>query len=486
MDSISKKNIEVKNLPIKVLQFGEGNFLRAFSDMMIDICNEKGLFSGGIVIVKPREHGDLSKFKEQKNLYTVSLRGRVDGEPKVYNRLITSVSDTLEIYKEYDRFKEYASLDSLRFVISNTTEAGIVFDVTDEDFSNPPKTFPGKLTVLLYERFMAFNGNADKGLIMLPAELIDDNGKVLFECVKKYIELWKLPADFLKWVEEACVFASTLVDRIVTGFPKNPEEIYEEIGYEDKLLVAAEPFASWIIESEKDFSGELPLKEAGLPVVFTDNLKPYKQRKVRILNGAHTSFVPASFLAGNDIVRESMEDELIRSFMNETLFDEVIPTLDLPASELKEFADAVINRFNNPYVDHALLAIALNSVSKWKARCLPSFLEYANRKGEVPKHLAFSIAALMAFYSSDKLSENALLGNRNGEEYKIMDDAFVLEFFRDNSKKSSEELVNAFLENESFLGTDLTKVYNTRELVTGYLEEIRNSGMRKAMEKYFA
>lgn len=485
MDKLSKKICKVMKRPIKVLQFGEGNFLRAFADMMIDICNEKELFDGGIVIVKPREHGDLSKFKEQDNLYTVSLRGRVDGVPKVSNRLITSVSDTLEIYKEYERFKNVATLDSLRFVISNTTEAGIVFDETDLSFEEPPKTFPGKLTVLLYERFKAFDGKLSKGLIMLPTELIDDNGKNLFECVKKYIKLWKLPNDFLNWVEEACIFASTLVDRIVTGFPKNPEEIYEEIGYEDKLLVAAEPFASWIIESDKDFSKELPLKEAGLPVVFTDNLKPYKQRKVRILNGAHTSFVLASFLAGNDIVRESMEDELIRSFMNATLFDEVIPTLDLPKAELMEFADAVINRFNNPYVDHALLAIALNSVSKWKARCLPSFLEYVKREGKVPTHLAFSIAALMAFYSTDKLEGNALYGERNGEEYKIMDDDFVLEFFKDNCKKASEEFVQAFIGNEAFFGVDLTKVLNTKELVAMYLEDIRKSGMRETLEKYF-
>ena len=486
MEQLNAKSVEVKKRPIKVLQFGEGNFLRAFVDYMFDICNEKGLFDGSIVLAKPIEFGSLEQFKKQDNIYTVSLRGRVDGEPKVINRIVTSVADTVGVYEEYDRFMEYARLDTLKYIVSNTTEAGIVYDETDSLDARPPKTYPGKLTKFLYERFNAFKGATDKGLVILPVELIDDNGIELERCVNEFITLWKLPEDFRTWVKDACNFCSTLVDRIVTGYPRgHEEEIWQELGYEDRLVVTAEPFALWVIESKKDLSEELPFVKAGLPVIYTDNQKPYKQRKVRILNGAHTSFVLASYLCGNNIVRESMEDKLIRDFMNATIFDEVIPTLTLPKQDLLDFADAVIGRFNNPYVDHALLSIALNSVSKWKARCMPSFTEYIRLKGENPKHLTFSLAALMAFYSSEKLEGNALIGNRNGEEYKIMDDLAVLEFFRDYSGKSTEEFAKAFLAKESFWGQDLSALGDTYKLVCGYLDDIRTLGMRAAMEKNF-
>lgn len=486
MKSLNKEMVSVKERPIKVLQFGEGNFLRAFVDYMFDICNEKGLFDGSIVLVKPIEFGSLEQFGRQDNIYTVSLRGRVDGEAKVQNRIITSVADTVGVYEEYDRFMEYAHLDTLRYIVSNTTEAGIVYDASDAFDVNPSKTFPGKLTKFLYERYKAFNGDMEKGLVMLPVELIDDNGIMLEKCVNDFITLWKLPEDFRTWVKEACNFCSTLVDRIVTGYPRGKEqEIWDELGYEDRLVVTAEPFALWVIESKKDLTDELPFVKAGLPVIYTDNQKPYKQRKVRILNGAHTSFVLASYLAGNNIVRESMEDETIRNFMNETIFDEVIPTLTLPKQDLLDFAEAVIGRFNNPYVDHALLSIALNSVSKWRARCMPSFLEYIKLNGKNPKHLTFSLAALMAFYSSTDLQDKALIGKRGDESYNIMDDMAVLEFFRDNSSKDSASFAKAFLSNTDFFGTDLSKEGTTLADVTAYLDDIRTLGMRKALEKNF-
>lgn len=486
MKQLNKEMVDVVKRPVKVLQFGEGNFLRAFVDYMFDICNEKGLFDGSIVLVKPIEFGSLENFGKQDNIYTVSLRGRVDGKPSVQNRIITSVSDTVGVYEEYDRFMEYARLDTLRYIVSNTTEAGIVFDESDSFSVNPSKTFPGKLTKFLFKRFSAFSGAKDKGLVMLPVELIDDNGIELQKCVNKYIDLWHLPLEFKAWVNDACNFCSTLVDRIVTGYPRNNEqEIFNELGYEDKLVVTAEPFALWVIESKKDLSDELPFVKVGLPVIYTDNQKPYKQRKVRILNGAHTSFVLASFLCGNNIVRESMEDDLIRNFMDATIFDEVIPTLSLPKEDLLNFASAVKERFNNPYVDHALLSISLNSVSKWRARCMPSFLGYVEKTGKLPTHLTFSLAALMAFYSSTELRDGALIGKRGDEEYKIMDDKEVLEFFKEYSSKDTKTFVHAFLSNEGFFGQDLTKVNDTEAQVITYLDEIKELGMRKAMEKNF-
>lgn len=482
MERLNKAISGKKERPIRVVQFGEGNFLRGFVDYMIDIANESGKFDGDIVLIKPIEFGSLDMFHEQDCQYTVSLRGIVDGEAKVQNRVVTAVADAVDTYQEYEKYMDLAKIDTLRFVVSNTTEAGIVFDDTDKMELEPPKTFPGKLTKFLYERYQFFHGAEDKGLVMLPVELIDDNGIMLKKCVLQFIELWGLEDDFKAWVENACIFTSTLVDRIITGYPRDEvESIWQSLGYEDRILVTGEPFALWVIESGKDISKEFPLPDAGLPVIFTDNQKPYKQRKVRILNGAHTSFVLASYLAGNDIVLESMQDEDVKNFMMKTIFDEVIPTLTLPKEELEEFANAVITRFNNPYVKHALLSISLNSVSKWRARCLPSFLGYVEKYGRLPVHLTFSIAALMAFYTGSEIRDKALIGHRNGQEYNIMDDMAVLEFFRDYSGKDTKTFVDAYLSNENFHGQDLTKVEGLSDAVASYLDDIKENGMRAAL-----
>lgn len=486
MELLSKKKTGKKERQVKVLQFGEGNFLRAFVDYMIDIANEQGKFDGDIVLVKPIEFGSLDRFHEQESQYTVQLRGIVDGEAKRINRIVTSVTDVVDAYGEYEKYASYAKLDSLRFIVSNTTEAGIVYDETDRMDLKPPKTYPGKLTKFLYERYTHFKGDLNKGLIMLPVELIDDNGIHLKECVQKFATLWNLEEGFKTWLEEACVFTSTLVDRIVTGYPKDEaEKLCEEFGYQDNLIVTGEPFALWVIESSKDISDEFPLPDAGLPVIFTDNQKPYKQRKVRILNGAHTSFVLASYLCGNDIVLESMQDEQILNFMKSTIFDEVIPTLTLPKDELEEFAKAVITRFNNPYVKHSLLAISLNSVSKWKARCMPSFIGFIEQTGKLPKHLTFSLAALMAFYTGSEIRDKSLIGNRGNEEYNILDDMAVLEFFAENSQKEAKDYAHAVLSNVNFWGQDLSALDGVETAVVSYLEDIRALGMRKAMEKHF-
>lgn len=482
MDILNKSFTNTPERPVRVVQFGEGNFLRGFADYMIDIANEKNLFDGSIVLIKPTDRGNLDLFHEQDCRYTVSLRGIVDGKPTITDRLIGSVSDAVSPYTEYEKYKKLAEINSLRFVISNTTEAGIVFDEADRFTAKPPRTFPGKLTKFLYERYQAFDGAMDKGLIMLPVELIDDNGKVLKDCVLRFIKLWDLEYEFKTWVEEACVFASTLVDRIVTGYPRDTEvEEWKRLGCTDRLIVTGEPFALWVIESDKDISKELPLPEAGLPVIYTDNHKPYKQRKVRILNGAHTSFVLASYLAGNDIVKESMDDGDIRNFMMKTLHEEVIPTLTLPKEELEQFADAVVTRFNNPYVRHSLLAISLNSVSKWRARCMPSFLEYIRINGTLPARLTFSLAALMAFYTGSEIIEHALIGHRGAEQYQIRDDLSVLTFFRDHSALPSAQFAESFLGREDFFGQNLNAIEGLTGKITEYLDDIRINGMRAAL-----
>ncbi len=457
--------------PIKVMQFGEGNFLRAFVDYMIDIANEKGVFDGSIAIVKPIAFGNLDMFKEQNNLYTVLLRGKENGEVINSSRIITSVSKTLDCASDYDEYMALARLDTLRFVVSNTTEAGIVLDENDV-FQGLPNTYPGKLTKFLYERYIAFNGAKDKGLIILPVELIEENGKKLQECVFALADIWNLPADFKNWLNDSTVFCSTLVDRIVTGYPRGyADKVCEELGYEDKLVDIGEPFALWVIESEKDISGELPLDKIGLPVVFTDNHKPYKERKVRVLNGAHTASVLAGYLYGIDIVRDCMSDETMGKFIRQVVMDEIVPQVNLPYDEVKDFANSVFERFENPFIDHALLSISLNSVSKWRARVLPSFKDYCKNNGQLPKLITFSFAALLAFYSSNDLREDGLYAKRaNGDEYVIHDDKAVLEFFAENCGKA--DFVEKVCKNTAFWGEDLSAYSGFAEAVLTWYEKL--------------
>jgi len=487
MDRLTAAMAPAASRPVKVLQFGEGNFLRAFVDYFIDIANEKADFNGSVALVKPISIGTLfPAFKEQDYRYTVLLRGLVDGQAVEQSRVITSVSDAVDAYADYDAYAAYAKCETLRFIVSNTTEAGIVLDESDKFELCPPNSYPGKLTKLLYERAEHFNYAMDKGLIILPVELIDDNGIMLKKCVKALCKLWNLGEKFESWLDNACVFTSTLVDRIVTGYPRGEDQaIWNQLGYEDRILVTAEPFGLWVIESEKDISKELPLPDCGLPVIYTDNQKPYKQRKVRILNGAHTSFVPMAFQCGYDYVLDAMNDPMIKKFMQDTLYNEVIPTLTLPKDDLMAFAEAVTGRFMNPYIKHALLSICLNSVSKWRARCMPSLLVYAEKEGKLPEHLTFSLAALMGLYHGGKIVDGKLECIRDGETYTLQDDAAVLEFFAEKSALPAEEMVKAFLGNESFFGPELIKVPGIVESVTASLKDILARGMKTVMTERF-
>lgn len=475
--------------PIKIVQFGEGNFLRAFVDYMVDVANEKGLFQGNVAIVKPISFGNLDRFRRQKNLYTVSLRGKKDGKTYVENRVVKSLAKTVDCYGEYEDYMALSRLDSLEFVVSNTTEAGIVYDPSDRFELTPPNTYPGKLTQFLFERFRTFSGDRSKGLILLPVELIENNGGKLKECVLKYAALWKLGDEFISWINEACTFCATLVDRIVTGYPRGEGEadkIWDELGYRDELLDTAEPFGLWVIESDRDISDRLPFPKAGLPVIFTKDQKPYRERKVRILNGAHTSTVLAGYLIGKNIVRECMNDPLIFGFMKRVVHEEIVPTVKLPHEEAMAFADSVFERFDNPFVDHALLSISLNSVSKWKSRILPTFRDQYKANGKPPKLLTFSLAALMAFYSSSQLEKETLIGKRNGETYEIHDDLQALKFFAENSPKETGEFVKALASNTSFWGEDLTQYDGFESMLSHDLDDIRTNGMKAAMEHVLA
>ncbi len=483
MKTINELDVRRQDRPIKVVQFGEGNFLRAFVDYMIDVANERGLFDGNIAVVKCVPFGSLERFEKQDDLYTVVLRGKQDGEVVNASRIVTSVSKSLCCYNDYEQYLALARLDSLRFVVSNTTEAGIVLDKTDT-MNGIPQTYPGKLTQFLYERFCAFDGAPDKGLIILPVELIENNGGKLKECVLALCACWGLPEMFVNWLNSACTFCSTLVDRIVTGYPRDDvQDICQELGYTDELLDVAEPFGLWVIESQRDISREFPLDKAGMPVVFTDDQKPYRERKVRILNGAHTATVLLGWLAGLDIVRECMEDVTIRAFMEKAL-SEIKPFVKLPQADVAAFTDAVFERFENPFIRHRVLDISLNSVSKWKARVLPSFKDHYEAHGTIPKALTFSFAALLAFYSAKVKEEGVLKTVRNdGTAYSVKDGEAVLDFFCAYSGKSISDYVAAVAANTEFWGEDLSAYKGFCEAVERYVTAIRRDA-RGAAEAF--
>ena len=468
----------LENAPEKVMQFGEGNFLRAFVDYFFDLANEKAGFNGKVVLVQPIAQGLTDLINRQEGLYTLYLRGSEKGKKVDEKRVISCVSRCINPYGEWDKVLELARSPELEIIVSNTTEAGIVHETESRFDQEPPISFPAKLTRVLYERWKA----GRKGLIILSCELIDNNGKELLRCVKQYIDDWKLEPAFKEWVEKENVFCSTLVDRIVPGRirdPKEAEALAAANGYEDPLTDVGEVFGFWAIEGPEGLEDRLPFKKAGVPVTVVQDVTPYKKRKVRILNGAHTGFVLGAYLAGFDIVRDCMENDTIRGFMNRMLEEEVIPTLPLDKKDLEEFAAAVQDRFNNPFVNHELMSISLNSTSKWRARNMPTFLDYVKEKGKLPPCLTMSLAAYIAFYSSDlqALDEKGLHARRpKGNEYVINDDRWALEFFWNHRKDTPEELVHAVLTNEQMWGQDLSKVPGLEEATVKNLKLIREKG----------
>lgn len=464
----------VKPTTERVIQFGEGGFLRAFCDWMIDLANEKAGMDAGVVVVQPIEKGLVSTLNEQDGLYTLILRGQADGKAMKDTRLIQSVSRGLSPFEDFEGYLALAHNRDMRIIISNTTEAGIVYTGKDSFDDKPQASFPGKLTRLLYERFTAFGGERDTGFILLPCELIDYNGRNLKECCLKTADQWNLPAEFKIWLEEENVFCSTLVDRIVTGFPRGEAEaIWEELGYQDDMLDTAEPFGLWVIEGPAWIEKELPFVKAGCNVVFTRDVSPYKLRKVRMLNGAHTSMVLGAYLAGHEIVGDCMADPSTRKYMSDALYTEIMPTLDLPRDELEDFASAIFERFSNPFNRHLLLSISLNSQSKFRARVLPTIKEYVKRKGQLPKVLTFSMAAFIAFYCGKKQADGSFAGVRAlGNSYPIVDDQFVLDFFADMEGKPAAEIAHAVLCNEAFWGEDLTRIEGFEASVSASLTDI--------------
>jgi len=474
-----------KDAPEKVLQFGEGNFLRAFVEDFLDTANRKADWDGKIAMVQPTPRGRKTDvFNAQDGLYTLYLRGSRNGVKVDEKRIISSVSRCINPYRDYEIFLEAACSPALEMIVSNTTEAGIVFDEGAKFTDRPCLSFPGKLTQALYARFV----KGLPGVIILSCELIDNNGKELQHCVNQHIDAWKLDDAFKKYVNGENLFCNTLVDRIVPGAVKDPVEnaaMDQQNGYEDPLKDVGECFGIWIIEGPEELEDRLPFKKAGLGeyVQVVPDVAPYKKRKVRILNGAHTGFVPGAYLAGQDIVRDCMQNKAIKGFMNKMLYEEVMPTLPLDQEDLKNFASAVADRFNNPFVDHQLLSISLNSTSKWRARNMPSFKEYIAAKKSLPVCLTMSLAAYIAFYSNEvqRREADCLVCKRSaGNEYSVQDDAWVLDFFYEHRDDLPEALVHAVLTNKTMWGENLAEIPGLEAAVVKDLVMIRAEGAEKA------
>jgi tagaturonate reductase len=484
-----------KALPEKILQFGEGNFLRGFVDWMIDRMNRQGLFNGNVVVVQPIDNGLVEVLNGQNGLYTLYLRGIQDGITVEQKSIISSISRGINLYTDFESYMKTAENGDLRFVISNTTEAGIVYSALDKPTDTPPVSYPGKLAVLLYRRFKTFGGDPAKGLVIIPCELIDRNGDKLKETVLRLSREWNYEYEFIHWLETSNYFLNSLVDRIVTGYPMDEaQKLTDELGYNDRLLDTGEIFHLWVIEGDGRFAEELPLTKAGLNVIWTDDMTPYRTRKVRILNGAHTMTVLAAYLYGLDTVKDCMDDGLIKAYMEKGLYEEIIPTLDLPANELLDFAKAVSERFANPFIRHYLLAISLNSTSKFKTRVVPSITEYVKRKGKIPQILTFSMAALIAFYRGAEMKGNSLKGTRStgvagGNQYDISDDRTVLELFQNLWKKYDaggtkiDELTSTVLSKRDMWELDLNTIPGFTNAVEEYLRKILVEGMAASLKQ---
>lgn len=417
----------------KIIQFGEGGFLRGFVDWIVQILNEQAGFDASAVVVQPIEKGMCSVLNAQGCRYTHIMRGLKNGVPTVDAKAIDVISRTVEPYKNWNAYLALAANPDFRFIVSNTTESGIVYNESDRPEQAPAVSFPAKVTLLLKRRFEL----GLKGFIFLPCELIENNGKTLKACVLNYAKLWGYPEDFANWVETENVFCNTLVDRIVTGYPKD-EDL--DLKKTDNMLNTSELFHLWVIETEYDLCSETPFHKTELNVIITKNLERYRTRKVRILNGAHTAMIPYALMEGIETVKECMEDKDMRAFVEACVFEEIIPTLDLPEEELISYAKDVFERFNNPYIRHLCASISLNSVSKFKVRVLPSLLTYIARTGNMPEHLLLSFAKLIEFYKFGKPN----------------DDPAVMEFMKTRSVRDILANTNFWDQDLSFLADEVS------------------------------
>jgi len=465
--------------PEKVLQFGEGNFLRAFVDWMIYKMNKEIGFNAGVTVVQPIEKGIVHLLEDQDGLYHLYLQGIKNGQTINERLMIDCLQKFVNPYNQFDEYQKSILNSELRFVVSNTTEAGITMDANDTLDMKPQNSFPGKMTALLYNRFKHFNGDSSKGLIIICCELIENNGDALKNFVVKHAHNWGLESAFIDWLNSSCAFCSSLVDRIVPGFPKDQiQEIHKEIGYIDNLVVMSEIFHVWVIKAPEWVRKEFPADKAALNVVFADDISVYRDQKVRILNGTHTATYALAYLSSKDTVLEALNDEKIGAFVNGFIYDEVCPNIKLPQDKVKATAKDILERFYNPFIKHQWMSIALNAMSKWETRVQPTLIDYQKRTGELPHKTVFSLAAMIAFYR----------GIRNNEIFKANDSADVLELYTnvwkkyDGYRESIKSIVKEVLAYKPIFKQDLNEIPGLTELTTNYLYAIVTNGAYKALD----
>ena len=488
MQPLQRNKINKTNFPIKVLQFGGGNFLRAFTNWMIDILNEETDFGANTLVVKPTAHGNYQTLRNQEGLYHVLLEGINNGKHIKKNRLIKNITQVIHAYNQWSDFLASAKLPTIRFIISNTTEAGITFNPNDKPTDAPPKEFPAKLTIWLHERFLHFDGAEDKGCILLPCELIEANGHQLKQCILNYAAHWNFDLAFAKWIDHHNIFCNTLVDRIVSGYPKEKAPaIQAQLGYMDDLLVAGEYYHSWVIESPTPIEHELPFSKTDLNVKFVKDLSPFREIKVRLLNGAHTALVPVGYLAGLQTVQEGIEHPVVGQFVKTMLEKEVIPAMEFSEVELMTFSNDIIDRFKNPSIRHLLISIALNSTSKYVTRLLPSLKDYHKKFGKLPQSICFALAALIRLYQ----------GQLNGQQIPLKDNPPSIDFIKQEWQKyfdepvpyqrsrsgsqTLKELIENILSNATIWQEDLTKIDGLSKLITNHSQTILEKGILKAL-----
>ena len=470
MKELNRKTANAKQYPERIIQFGEGNFLRAFVDWIVWNMNVKADFNASVVVVQPIAQGMVDMLNKQDCLYHVNLQGLDQGVAVDSLTMIDVISRALNPYTENEAFMKLAEQPEMRFIISNTTEAGIAFDPSCKLTDVPASSYPGKLTQLLYHRFKTFHGDKTKGFIIFPCELIFLNGHKLKETIFQYIELWNLEEAFKAWFEEACGVYATLVDRIVPGFPrKDILTIQEKLQYNDNLVVQAEIFHLWVIEAPKEVAEEFPADKAGLNVLFVPSEEPYHERKVTLLNGPHTVLSPVAYLSGLNIVREACQHEVIGKYIEKVMFGELLETLNLPKDELIQFGKDVLERFNNPFVDHQVTSIMLNSFPKYQTRDLPGLKTYFDRKGVLPSGLVLGLAAIITYYKG---------GKRGDDEIKIQDDVKITTLLTDLwatgcTKRVAEGVLNA----EFIWGENLNLIPGLTEKIVYYLNSIQEKGM---------
>lgn len=484
MKSINELFRAREKASITIVQFGEGNFLRAFVDYIFQEI-DGGRNEERVAIVKSMPFGDLGGFERQNNLFTVKLEGIKNGVISEKHTVIDIVSEVSDLHKDYASFLSLARGEKVKFIVSNTTEAGIMFDEKDTFEEKKNVSFPAKLTQFLYERFRYFCGAADKGVYLLPCELIDRNADELRRCVLDYIGLWGLPQAFQYWIEHDCYFCNTLVDRIVTGFPKQDAEgCFEKLGYRDELLDIAEPFGLWAIERKGEIEKKADWKR-GEEVLFADSIDNYKLRKVRLLNGLHTTLFAAAYLSGFDTVSATVRDEGFFKFMQDAAEKEIIPTIPLPEDEIKFYMASVFERFANPFLNHLWLSIALNAVSKWRTRVLPTVKDIFVATGKAPERLLFGLAALLKFYRGGMLTGGVLQTKNCGRKYEVKDGESEMKFFAEISALPEREYALVALKNDRLWGEDLSHGV-IGETTLGYYLELTEKSPEEVMKRWTA